>query len=85
MSKNKLYVYYIFMPGDDMNDINDSNILGEESLHNNFWPGDGFTALSNIINKAPDLLTHLKIIRSDNKEITVEDFLTAIKKFNIKK
>jgi hypothetical protein len=85
MSKNKLYTYYIFMPGDDMNDINDSNILGEESLHNNFWPGDGFRALTNIINKAPHVIESLKIMRSDGKEITLEKFLESIKKFNIKK
>ena len=83
--KNQLYIYYILLPGDTEENITDANILGEESTHNNFWPGDGLTALNNIIDRRPDMLDQITVIRSDRKVITIEKFLNDIKKFNIKK
>jgi hypothetical protein len=83
--KNQLYTYYILLPGDIEENITDANILGEESTHNNFWPGDGLTALNNIIDRRPDMLDQITVIRSDRKVITIEKFLNDIKKFNIKK
>jgi hypothetical protein len=83
--KNQLYTYYILLPGDTEENITDANILGEESTHNNFWPGDGLTALNNIIDRRPDMLDQITVIRSDRKVITIEKFLNDIKKFNIKK
>jgi hypothetical protein len=83
--KNQLYTYYILLPGDTEESITDANILGEESTHNNFWPGDGLTALNNIIDRRPDMLDQITVIRSDRKVITIEKFLNDIKKFNIKK
>lgn len=81
----QLYTYYILLPGDTEENITDANILGEESTHNNFWPGDGLTALNNIIDRRPDMLDQITVIRSDRKVITIEKFLNDIKKFNIKK
>jgi len=83
--KKKLHAYYILLPGDTEENISDANILGEESTHNNFWPGDGLTALNNIIDRRPDMLDQITVIRSDRKVITIEKFLNDIKKFNIKK
>jgi len=83
--KNQLYTYYILLPGDTEENITDANILGEESTHNNFWPGDRLTALNNIIDRRPDMLDQITVIRSDRKVITIEKFLNDIKKFNIKK
>jgi hypothetical protein len=83
--KNQLYTYYILLPGDTEESITDANILGEESTHNNFWPGDGLIALNNIIDRRPDMLDQITVIRSDRKVITIEKFLNDIKKFNIKK
>ena len=83
--KNQLYTYYILLPGDTEENITDANILGEESTHNNCWPGDGLTALNNIIDRRPDMLDQITVIRSDRKVITIEKFLNDIKKFNIKK
>jgi len=83
--KNQLFTYYILLPGDTEENITDANILGEESTHNNFWPGDGLTALNNIIDRRPDMLDQITVIRSDRKVITIEKFLNDIKKFNIKK
>lgn len=81
----QLYTYYILLPGDTEENITDANILGEESTHNNFWPGDGLIALNNIIDRRPDMLDQITVIRSDRKVITIEKFLNDIKKFNIKK
>ena len=81
----QLYTYYILLPGDTEESITDANILGEESTHNNFWPGDGLTALNKIIDRRPDMLDQITVIRSDRKVITIEKFLNDIKKFNIKK
>ena len=81
----QLYTYYILLPDDTEESITDANILGEESTHNNFWPGDGLTALNNIIDRRPDMLDQITVIRSDRKVITIEKFLNDIKKFNIKK
>lgn len=81
----QLYTYYILLPGDSEESITDANILGEESTHNNFWPGDGLIALNNIIDRRPDMLDQITVIRSDRKVITIEKFLNDIKKFNIKK
>ena len=81
----QLYTYYILLPGDTEESITDANILGEESTHNNLWPGDGLTALNNIIDRRPDMLDQITVIRSDRKVITIEKFLNDIKKFNIKK
>jgi hypothetical protein len=83
--KNQLFTYYILLPGDTEENITDANILGEESTHNNFWPGDGLIALNNIIDRRPDMLDQITVIRSDRKVITIEKFLNDIKKFNIKK
>ena len=80
----KLYTYYILLPEDTILEINDSNILGEEGLNNTFWPGEGFRALNNIINNYPEMIEHIQIIRNDKKELSVEDFLDLLKKFNIK-
>ena len=81
----QLYTYYILLPGDTEESITDANILGEESTHNNFWPGDGLTALNNIIDRRHDMIDQITVIRSDRKVITIEKFLNDIKKFNIKK
>ena len=81
----QLFTYYILLPSDTEESITDANILGEESTHNNFWPGDGLTALNNIIDRRPDMLDQITVIRSDRKVITIEKFLNDIKKFNIKK
>lgn len=76
--------YYIFLPEDDLNDIIDANILGEEDF-NIFWPGEGMRALMYFINNEPDFLPKVRIIKSNRKEITIEKFLDEIKKFKFKR
>lgn len=78
--------YYIFLPEDDLNDITDANILGEEDF-NIFWPGEGMRALMYFINNEPEILPKVRIIKSNGfpKEITIEKFLDEIKKFKFKR
>ena len=76
--------YYIFLPEDDLDDITDANILGEEDFKI-FWPGEGMRALMYFINYEPELLPKVRIIKSNNKEITIEKFLDEIKKFKFKR
>lgn len=78
-------IYYILMKGDDILDnLSDANILGEEDFKI-FWPGEGMRVLTYLINKEPELLNQVRIIKSNGKSIDVEKFLDEIKKFKIKK
>jgi hypothetical protein len=77
-------IYYILMKGDDPNNLSDANVLGEEDFKI-FWPGEGMRALTYFINKEPELLSEVHIVKSTGKEISVEKFLDEIKKFQIKK
>jgi len=76
--------YYILMKDDNPNNLSDANILGEEDFKI-FWPGEGMRALTYFINKEPELLSEIRIIKSNGKEINVEKFLDEIKKFQIKR
>jgi hypothetical protein len=71
-------VYYILLPGDTEKDcINDTNILGEASFKK-FYAGQGLTALMKMVDSSPELLVDVIIKRSDNRTLTVEQFLTEI-------
>lgn len=75
--------YYILMKNDSPDDLTDANVLGEEDFKI-FWPGEGMRALTYFINKAPERLSELRIIKSNGKEINIEKFLDEIKKFKVK-
>ena len=78
-------IYYILMKGDDILDnLSDANILGEEDFKI-FWPAEGMRVLTYLINKEPELLNQVRIIKSNGKSIDVEKFLDEIKKLKIKK
>ena len=48
--------YYLLLEGDSEKDVYfDSNVLGEESF-GTFYTGQGMVALTNIVNKKPELL-----------------------------
>lgn len=76
-------IYYILMKGDDPNNLSDANVLGEEDFKI-FWPGEGMRALTYFINKEPELLNEIRIIKSNGKEINIEKFLDEVKKFKVK-
>lgn len=76
--------YYILMEGDNPEDaIFDPNILGESSF-DSFYPGAGLSGLMNIVEKEPELLPTVRIIKDTGKQITVEQFLTEIQPLRIK-
>ena len=77
--------YYLMMPGDTEQDaLNEANLLGEASF-SNFWGGQGLTTLMTIVDKQPELLPLVKIkTNMSNKNLSVEEFLTAIQKLRVK-
>lgn len=77
--------YYILLPDDNPNDLNDANILGDLGTNNVFWPGMGLNALMNILEKNDkELIDKITIKKENNKSLTIEQFISEIKKFNIK-
>jgi hypothetical protein len=73
------------MPGDTEADaLNEANLLGEESFMT-FWGGAGLTTLMMMVDKEPELLEHVRI-KTDmsSRTLTVEEFLTAIKKLKVR-
>jgi hypothetical protein len=76
--------YYILAKNDTPKDaMYDSNILGEVSF-GSFYPGAGLSGLMNIVEKQPEMLPDLRIIKEDGKQITVEQFLTDISKLRVR-
>ena len=77
-------MYYILLPEDKLEDcIYDENQLGESSF-GTFYPGAGLSGLMNIVEHSPDKLTELRIIQENGTEMSVSDFLDAIKDLRIK-
>tara|TARA_S200002703_G_C3577636_1_gene177393 strand:+ start:79 stop:315 length:237 start_codon:yes stop_codon:yes gene_type:complete len=74
--------YYILLSNDTTKDIWDDNILGEESF-GNFYAGNGFLALDNIVNKKPEVLETVTIIDEQKNKYSVEQFLELISKWKI--
>jgi hypothetical protein len=76
--------YYILAKDDKPEDaMYDSNILGESSF-GSFYPGSGLSGLMNIVEKKPDMLPELRIVKEDGKQITVEQFLSDIASLKVK-
>ena len=54
--------YYLLLEGDTEEDsFYETNVLGEESL-GTFYPGQGFIAFNNIVNKHPQVLDSVTIL-----------------------
>lgn len=75
-------IYYILMDMDTIEDIWDENILGEESF-GKFYIGSGYKALTNMINKEPEVLESIAIIDEKKNPYSVEEFLELISKWKI--
>lgn len=76
--------YFLLMPGDTEADaLNEANLLGEASF-GTFWGGSGLKTLMTIVDKEPELLTLIKIKADNNKTLTVEGFLSAIKSLKVR-
>ena len=74
--------YYILMGMDSIEDVWDENILGEESF-GKFYIGSGYKALTNMINKEPEVLESIAIIDEKKNPYSVEEFLELISKWKI--
>ena len=74
--------YYILLENDSIEDIWDENILGEESF-GKFYVGSGYKALTNMINREPEVLESIAIIDERKNPYSVEEFLELISKWKI--
>ena len=74
--------YFILLENDSIEDIWDENILGEESF-GKFYIGSGYKALTNMINKEPEVLESIAIIDERKNPYSVEEFLELISKWKI--
>jgi len=76
--------YYLLLEGDSEKDAYyDSNVLGEESF-GMFYAGQGMVALTNIVNKKPELLETIKILDDTKKSYTLTEFFDILSKLKIK-
>ena len=76
--------YYLLLEGDSEKDAYyDSNVLGEESF-GMFYAGQGMVALTNIVNKKPELLETIKILDDYKKSYTLTKFFDILSKLKIK-
>ena len=74
--------YYILLDNDSIENIWDENILGEESF-GKFYVGSGYKALTNMINREPEVLESIAIIDERKNPYSVEEFLELISKWKI--
>ena len=74
--------YYIVMDNKVPEDLWDENILGEESF-GKFYTGNGFTALTYMINKTPEALGSVAIVDERGSKYSVTEFLDTVKKWKI--
>ena len=76
--------YYLLLEGDTEKDAYyDSNVLGEESF-GMFYTGQGMLALTNIVNKKPELLETIKILDETKRSYTLTEFMDILSKLKIK-
>ena len=76
--------YYLLFEGDSEKDAYyDSNVLGEESF-GMFYAGQGMVALTNIVNKKPELIETIKILDETKKSYTLTKFFDILSKLKIK-
>ena len=76
--------YYLLLEGDSEKDAYyDSNVLGEESF-GMFYAGQGMVALTNIVNKKPELIETIKILDETKKSYTLTKFFDILSKLKIK-
>ena len=74
--------YYILLDMDSIEDIWDENILGEESF-GKFYVGKGYKALTNMINKEPEVLESIAIIDEKKNPYSIDEFIELISKWKI--
>ena len=76
--------YYLLLEDDTEKDVYiDSNVLGEESI-GTIYTGQGMVALTNIVNKKPELIETIKILDDYKKSYTLTKFFDILSKLKIK-
>ena len=76
--------YYLLLSEDTEKDVYfDSNVLGEESF-GTFYTGQGMVALTNIVEKKPELLESIKILDETKNSYTLTKFFDILSKLKIK-
>lgn len=77
--------YYILYPESTNADlIRDDHQLGEDNGFGVFWAATGFRILKKAVDANHDILNHLDIVNDQGKHMSVEDFLDAIAKLQIR-
>lgn len=77
--------YYILYPGSTQEDlIRDDHQLGEDNGFGVFWAYGGFRILQKAIDQNHDILNHFDIVNDRGKHMSVEAFLDAIAKLQIR-
>ena len=75
--------YYLLLEGDSEKDVYfGSNVLGEESF-GTFYAGQGMIALTNIVNKKPELIESIKILDETKKSYTLTKFFDILSKLKV--
>tara|TARA_R100000808_G_C2021205_1_gene69312 strand:+ start:100 stop:339 length:240 start_codon:yes stop_codon:yes gene_type:complete len=75
--------YYLLLEEDSEKDVYfDSNVLGEESF-GTFYAGQGMIALTNIVNKKPELIESIKILDETKKSYTLTKFFDILSKLKV--
>ena len=75
--------YYLLLEGDSEKDAYyDSNVLGEESF-GMFYAGQGMVALTNIVNKKPELIETIKILDETKKSYSLTKFFEILSKLKV--
>ena len=76
--------YYLLLKDDTEKDVYfDSNVLGEESF-GTFYTGQGMVALTNIVEKKPELLESIKILDDTKKSYTLTEFFDILSKLKVR-
>lgn len=77
--------YYLLLPKDTEEDaLNEANLLGESSF-GVFWAGSGLQALMRIVETEPEMLPHCNIVTDTGKKLSLEEFLNALNKLEIRR
>ena len=76
-------IYYILMPGDNLDELWDNNELGQVSFKT-FYAGKGMEALQNMIRKHPMALEDVIIKNEKGNTFSVQEFLELISDYKIK-
>jgi hypothetical protein len=59
-------------------------LIGTDNGFGVFWSDQGLSALTNLVTHEPKKLEEMEIKNSNNKTLTISDFLTKIEKLKVR-